>query len=224
MTDNTKAYKPRQRKSKDLFSDDLLDQLLDQVKGRDAESLLEESGLVGQLKKQLVERMLSAELNHHLATERASGDEPGNHRNGSSAGIRLIGKPQPPTWLAMLHGFSAAAAVTLLLYTYFTVGLPALACWALLLFLIAAASGAFRNLNFRWKMRPLPMALIVGHAGVAVIGFALLFAATWAAKGLASSKVSAIHFNWRAIAPAPAFSPAAAWARSDRRACRRRAN
>src|ERR1017187_1833471 len=85
MTDNTKAYKPRQRKSKGPFSDDLLDQLLDQVKGRDAESLLGESGLVGQLKKQLAERMLSAELNHHLATERASGDEPGNYHNGSSA-------------------------------------------------------------------------------------------------------------------------------------------
>ncbi len=74
MTDNTKAYKPRQRKSKGPVSDDLLDQLLSQVRGHDAESLLGESGLVGQLKKQLAERMLSAELNHHLATERASGD------------------------------------------------------------------------------------------------------------------------------------------------------
>src|SRR3972149_11626490 len=85
MTDNTKAYKPRRRKSKGPFSDDLLDQLLEQVQGRDAESLLAESGLVGQLKKQLAERMLSAELNHHLAMERTAGEESGNHRNGSSA-------------------------------------------------------------------------------------------------------------------------------------------
>lgn len=85
MTDNTKVAKKRQRKPKGPFSDELLDQLLLQVRGRDAESLLGESGLVGQLKKQLAERMLSAELNHHLATERASGEEPGNHRNGSSA-------------------------------------------------------------------------------------------------------------------------------------------
>jgi hypothetical protein len=97
------------------------------------------------------------------------------------AGIRFAGKPQPPTWLAMLHGLLAGAAVTLLLYAYFTVGLPALACWALLLFLIAAAGGAFLNLNYHWKMLPLPMMLIVGHAGVAVAGFALLLAATWAA-------------------------------------------
>ena len=27
------------------------------------------------------------------------------------AGIRFNGKPQPPTWLAILHGFLAAAAV-----------------------------------------------------------------------------------------------------------------
>ncbi|MEK6243999.1 MAG: hypothetical protein AABM33_05805 [Pseudomonadota bacterium] len=97
------------------------------------------------------------------------------------AGIRFAGKRQPPTWLAMLHGFLAAAAVTLLLYAYFTVGLPTLACWALLLFLIAAAGGAFLNLNYHWKMLPLPKGLIVGHAGVAVVGFALLLAATWAA-------------------------------------------
>jgi len=97
------------------------------------------------------------------------------------AGIRFAGKPQPPIWLAMLHGFLSAAALTLLLYAYFTVGLPALASWALLLFLIAAAGGAFLNLNYHWKMLPLPMALIAGHASVAVVGYALLLAATWTA-------------------------------------------
>lgn len=97
------------------------------------------------------------------------------------AGIRFSGKPQPPIWIAMLHGFLSAAALTLLSYAYFTVGLPALACWALLLFLIAAAGGAFLNLNYHWRMLPLPKGLIVGHAGVAVAGFALLLAATWTA-------------------------------------------
>ena len=97
------------------------------------------------------------------------------------AGIRFGGKPQPPTWLAMLHGFLSAAALTLLLYAYITVGLPALAAWALLLFLIAAAGGTYLNLNFHWKMQPLPKGIIVGHAVLAVGGFALLLAATWAA-------------------------------------------
>jgi hypothetical protein len=99
----------------------------------------------------------------------------------SMAGIRFAGKPQPPAWLAMAHGFLSAAALTLLLYAWFTVGLPALASWALVLFLLAAAGGAFLNLNYHWKMLPLPKGMIVGHAGVAVVGFGLLLAATWAA-------------------------------------------
>ncbi len=98
------------------------------------------------------------------------------------AGMRFAGKPQPPAWLAMLHGFLAGAAVTLLLYASFTVGLPALALWALVLFLITAAGGAFVNLNYHAKMLALPKGLIVGHAGVAVVGFVLLLAATWAAN------------------------------------------
>src|SRR6185436_1899562 len=84
------------------------------------------------------------------------------------AGIRMGGKPQPPAWLAMLHGFLAAAALTLLLYAQFTVGLPALADWALLLFVLAGAGGAFLNLNYHARMLPLPMTLVVGHAAVAV--------------------------------------------------------
>jgi hypothetical protein len=97
------------------------------------------------------------------------------------AAIRFGGKPQPPTWLAMLHGFLSAAALTLLLYAYFTVGLPALAAWALLLFLLAAAGGGFLNLNYHWKMLPLPKGMIVGHALIAVAGFGLLLAALWTA-------------------------------------------
>ena len=81
MTDTTK--KARKRKSKGPFSDELLDQLLAQASGKDAESLLGESGLIGQLKKQLAERMLAAELSHHLASEVAE-EGAGNHRNGAS--------------------------------------------------------------------------------------------------------------------------------------------
>jgi hypothetical protein len=99
------------------------------------------------------------------------------------AGIRFAGKPQPPTWLAMLHGLLAGAAITLLLYAYFTVGLPSLAVWALVLFVLAAVGGVYLNLNFHWKMLPLPKGIIVGHAGAAVVGFVLLLAATWAAMG-----------------------------------------
>ncbi len=95
------------------------------------------------------------------------------------AGMRFAGKPQPPTWLAMVHGLLAGSAVTLLLYAYFTVGIPALAAWALLLFLVAAAGGAFLNLNYHWKMLPLPTGLMVGHAAIAVAGFVLLLVAVF---------------------------------------------
>jgi putative transposase len=84
MTDPT-VKTPRKRKPKGPFPDELIDQLLAQVKGKDAESVLGESGLVGQLKKQLAERMLAAELTHHLRVEGADAAAAPNHRNGSSA-------------------------------------------------------------------------------------------------------------------------------------------
>lgn len=55
MTETTK--KPRKRKPQWPFSNELLDQLLAQVSGKDAESLLGETGLIGQLKKQLALRL-----------------------------------------------------------------------------------------------------------------------------------------------------------------------
>ena len=85
MTDETAPKKPRKRREKGPFSDELLDQLLSHLQGRDAESLLGESGLVGQLKKQLMERMLAGELTQHLRSEaEAAGGASGNHRNGTS--------------------------------------------------------------------------------------------------------------------------------------------
>ena len=89
------------------------------------------------------------------------------------------GKPHPPTWLAMLHGFLSAAALTLLIYAFFTVGLPKMANLALVLLLAAAAGGAFMNLNFHWKLLPLPKWLVLVHGGLAVGGFLLLVFATW---------------------------------------------
>ena len=95
------------------------------------------------------------------------------------AGIRFGGKPRPPTWLAMLHGFLSAAAVTLLAYAAFTVGIPMYAQWALILFVLAALGGVFMNLNYHWKLLPLPKWLVLVHAAIAVTGFVLLIAATW---------------------------------------------
>lgn len=81
MTTKTRKIKAKALK---LFPDELIDQLLVQVQNKDGESILGESGLAGQLKKQLAERMLAAELNHHLTTEVAQQAAAGNHRNGTS--------------------------------------------------------------------------------------------------------------------------------------------
>ena len=94
--------------------------------------------------------------------------------------IRFSGKPHPPIWLAMLHGFISAAALTLLVYAAATVGLRPLANVAIVLFVVAAAGGAFMNLNFHWKLLPLPKWLVLVHAAIAVVGFLLLLGAIFA--------------------------------------------
>jgi len=83
----------------------------------------------------------------------------------------------------MLHGVLAASAVTLLIYAAATVGVPGLAIGAIVLFILAAAGGVFMNLGYHWKHQPLPKAIVVVHAAVAVIGFILLIMATIAARG-----------------------------------------
>ena len=100
------------------------------------------------------------------------------------ATIRFSGKPHPPIWLAMLHGFLSAAALTLLIYAACTVGLPSLALAATVLFVIAALGGITMNLNYHWKMLPLPKWLVLVHAGIAIVGFLCLLVAAWPTFGL----------------------------------------
>jgi putative transposase len=59
------------------IADEVVDQLL---VGRDPATVFESGGLIDELKKRLAERMLNAELDHHL--ESAGEEEAGNHRNG----------------------------------------------------------------------------------------------------------------------------------------------
>jgi peptidoglycan/LPS O-acetylase OafA/YrhL len=94
--------------------------------------------------------------------------------------IRFSGKPHPPSWLAMLHGFLAAAGLTLLVFAAVTASLPSLATLALILFLVAAAGGVLLNLRFHLNGIPLPKWLVLVHGGIAVVGFICLLMATWA--------------------------------------------
>jgi putative transposase len=62
------------------FDPELLDALL---AGADPKTVLSSKGLFGELKKALAERMLQAELDHHL--DQPEEEASGNHRNGTSA-------------------------------------------------------------------------------------------------------------------------------------------
>jgi putative transposase len=64
----------------DGIADEVLDQLL---AGRDPGTVFATGGLVDELKKRLAERMLNAEMDHHLGT--AEREEAGHHRNGYGA-------------------------------------------------------------------------------------------------------------------------------------------
>ena len=93
--------------------------------------------------------------------------------------MRFNGLPRPPTWLATAHGLLAGTALTLLIYTAATAGIPLLAQIALGMFLLAAAGGVFMNLNFHRKLLPLPPTLLVVHGAAALYGFAMLCCSLW---------------------------------------------
>jgi len=95
--------------------------------------------------------------------------------------IRFGGKPHPPSWSAMLHGFIAAAGLTLLAYACATTTVPRLAFAALALFLLAALGGVVLNLRFHLRDVALPIWLMVMHAVVAVLGFLCLLLAAFGA-------------------------------------------
>jgi len=81
MTEAITNKKPKKQEAPPPFPVELIDQLLATVQNKDAKSILGESGLAGQLKKMLADRMLAAELTHHLASEGKAGE---SHRNGTS--------------------------------------------------------------------------------------------------------------------------------------------
>ncbi len=67
------------------IKNEILDELL---KDKDPKTIFSSAGLLGELKKALAERVLNAEMDHHLAdstqVEVSEGEKPGNRRNGYS--------------------------------------------------------------------------------------------------------------------------------------------
>ena len=90
------------------------------------------------------------------------------------AGIRISGRPLPPTWMALGHGAVAATGLALLIYAAVTAGIPGLAQVALGVFVLAALGGAAMFLGFHMRGRALPIPLVLGHGFIAVTGYVLL--------------------------------------------------
>jgi len=93
--------------------------------------------------------------------------------------IRFGKGRNPSATLAMVHGLLAAAGATLLAYAVFTAVVPGTATLALVLLLAAAGLGAYLNLAYHWRQRPVPGGLVVVHAGLAVAGFVCLLLAAF---------------------------------------------
>jgi hypothetical protein len=90
------------------------------------------------------------------------------------AGIRLLGTPRPPTWMALGHGAAAVTGVALLSYAAWATGVPGLAQVALGLFVLAAFGGAVIFFGFHLRDRPLPIPLVIGHGLIAITALSLL--------------------------------------------------
>jgi hypothetical protein len=50
---------------------------------------------------------------------------------------------------------------------------------AIVLLAVTAVGGLVLNLRFHWERRELPIGLMLGHAGLAVIGFMVLALSAW---------------------------------------------
>ena len=94
--------------------------------------------------------------------------------------IRLARGTNPPSWLAMGHGFLAAAGVTLLAYAVFVIEAPSLALVSLLLFLGGSLGGIVLNLVYHLKGKPLPKGIVTVHAVISLVAFALLYMVAFA--------------------------------------------
>ena len=89
-------------------------------------------------------------------------------------GIRLSGRPRPPTWLALGHGAIAVAGLGTLINAALATQLPTLALAALGGFGLAALGGATIFGLFHLQGKPLPIPLMLGHGAIAVVSFVLL--------------------------------------------------
>jgi hypothetical protein len=91
---------------------------------------------------------------------------------------RIAQKANPPSWLAMAHGFLAASGLTLLAYAGLTDRVGGGAMLGLILVAVAAAGGVVMNLAYHSAGKLLPLWLLYLHIALAASGTLLV---TWCA-------------------------------------------
>jgi hypothetical protein len=94
-------------------------------------------------------------------------------------------KKDLPLPLALLHGLLGASGLVSLLLVVLNGSAPAKASLALVLF-VAAALGGFFLFSFHLRKKKLPSPVVIIHALVAVVAFAILLVATFFSAGAAS--------------------------------------
>lgn len=94
---------------------------------------------------------------------------------------RLAHNTNPPAWLAMAHGFLAAAAFGLLAYAAFQRNVPASALTGIAVLAIAAAGGIVMNLHYHLADKLIPQWLLHLHILLGVVGTTLVAWGAWGA-------------------------------------------
>ena len=95
--------------------------------------------------------------------------------------IRIVRKVNPPSWLAMAHGFLAASGLTLLAYAGLTDRIEGGALVGLVLIAIAAIGGVSMNLGYHLADKLLPAWLLYLHIALAAVGTLLVSWSAWVA-------------------------------------------
>lgn len=94
--------------------------------------------------------------------------------------VRFARKTNPPSWIAMAHGFLAASGITLLAYVGLTERIQGEALLGLVLVLAASIGGIIMNLGHHLAGKVLPAWLLTLHIALSVIGTGLVAWSAWA--------------------------------------------
>jgi hypothetical protein len=90
------------------------------------------------------------------------------------AGMRLMGTPRPPTWIALAHGAVAASGLALLISVVIGQSVDELVKVALGVLVLAGLGGATIFVGFHLRGQALPILLVLGHGLIAITGYILL--------------------------------------------------